>query len=127
MDKELLFKDECFIVVGLCMKVHRQLGKGFKEAVYKDALEIEFKNAGISYDREKKFKVEYEDLILAHRFDADFLVYKSIILEIKAASSIHTDAFRQTLNYLKSSQVKLGIIINFGTSRLQFQRIICTY
>lgn len=127
MERELLFKDECFTIVGLCMKIHRQLGMGFKEAVYKDALEIELLNAGIPYDREKKFKVGYENMILRHSFEADFLVYKSVILEIKAASSIHADAFRQTLNYLKSSQIQLGILINFGTSKLQFQRIICTY
>ena len=127
MSQDLLYKDECFIIIGLCMKIHRKLGMGFKEAVYKDALEIELQNANIPYDREKTFKVEYEDVVLRHTFDADFFVYKSIILEIKASSLIHADAFRQTLNYLKSSQIQLGILINFGTTKLQFQRIICTY
>ena len=123
---ELIFRDECFIIVGLCMKLHNTLGKGFKEAVYKDALEIELQKAKIPYEREKKFKIGYDDHILRHTFDADFLVYKSIILEIKSASMIHVDAFRQTLNYLKSSRIQLAVLINFGTDKLLFQRIICT-
>lgn len=69
MHQELLYKEECFTIVGLCMKVHRKLGTGFKEAIYKDALEIELKNSRIPYDREKTFKVEYEDVILRHTFD----------------------------------------------------------
>ena len=127
MHQDLLFKEECFLIVGLCMKIHRTLGIGFKEAVYKDALEIELKTAGIPYEREKTFVVEYENVVLRHTFDADFLIDRSIILEIKAASLIHPVAFRQTLNYLKSSQVNLGILINFGAEKLQFQRIICTH
>ena len=126
MDEKLIFKDECFVIVGLCMKIHRTLGKGFREAVYKDALEIELQKAKVPYDREKKFKIEYGDVILRHTFDADFLVYNSIILEIKAASMIHADAFRQTLNYLKSAHIELALLINFGTDKLLFQRIICT-
>lgn len=109
------------------MRIHRTLGIGFKEAVYKDALEIELQNAGVPYEREKTFAIEYEHVVLRHSFDADFVVYKSIILEIKAVAIMHTAAFRQTLNYLKSAQVNLGILINFGAEKLQFQRIICTY
>ena len=108
------------------MKVHRILGKGFKEAVYKDALEIEFQRSRVPYEREKKFKIGYQDVILRHTFDADFLVYESLILEVKAASMIHADACHQTLNYLKSSHIQLALLVNFGTDKLLFQRIICT-
>ena len=124
--EDLLYKEECFSIVGLCMKIHGKLGKGFKEVVYKDALEIELKNNKILYEREKRFNVSYEDVTLPHYFIADFLVYESIILEIKAASHVHPDNFKQTLNYLKSSQIKLGLLINFGENRLNFQRIVCT-
>ena len=127
MLRDLLFKEECFQIVGLSMKVHSKLGRGFKEVVYKDALEIEFINNKISYEREKPFKIEYENVILKHRFDADFFVFNSIILEIKAAYQFHFENFRQTLNYLKASQVKLGILINFGEDKLNFKRVICTY
>ena len=128
MAVELLFKDECFKLVGLCMKVHTKLGRGFKEIIYKDALEIEFKkDAGLVYEREKRFAITYDGIILPHKFNADFLVFNSIVLEIKAIPQIHSDAFRQTLNYLKASQVKSGILVNFGTDRLEFQRIVCSY
>ena len=124
---DLLFKEECFKIIGLSMKVHTKLGKGFKEVVYKDALEIEFKKNTILYEREKPFNIQYDDVILKHRFDADFFVFDSVILEIKAARLFHYDNFRQTLNYLKASQVKLGILINFGEDKLNFKRIVCTY
>ena len=109
------------------MKVHSTLGKGFKEVVYKDALEIEFKKNLIPHEREKPFKITYDGNILRHEFDADFFVYDSIILEIKAAYQFHSDNFKQTLNYLKASQVKLGILINFGEDQLKFKRIVCSY
>ena len=122
----MLLKDECYLIVGLCMKVHRTLGNGFREAVYKDALEVELKAANIPYQREKRFKVGYGEETLPHTFTADFLIYKSVILEIKAASFVNPDAFNQTLNYLKASGIHLGLLVNFGTRKLQFQRIVCT-
>ena len=70
---DLLFKEECYKIIGLSMKVHTKLGKGFKEVVYKDALEVEFKKNAILYEREKPFNIQYDDVILKHRFDADFL------------------------------------------------------
>ena len=91
-----------------------------------DALEIELINNKILHQREKSFSIVYKEEMLKHRFRADFVIYNSIILEIKAVSNIHYEYFRQTLNYLKASEIKLGILINFGASKLEFQRIICT-
>jgi GxxExxY protein len=125
--EDLLFKEECYTVIELCIRIHNRLGKGFKEVVYKDAMEIEFKKASILYEREKKFRIEYEGVNLSHTFDADFLVFDSIILEVKASSQFHPDNFKQTLNYLKASQVKPGILINFGEGKLNFKRIVCSY
>lgn len=125
MIDELLFKEECYRIIGLCMKIHSMLGQGFKEIIYKEALEVELKRENIPYEREKSFKVLYDGVILNRRFDVDFMVFDSIVLEIKAASIIHYENFRQTLNYLKASQIKLGILINFGASRLEFRRIVC--
>jgi len=127
MENNLIYKEECYKIVGICMKIHKKLGKGFKEIVYKDAMEIEFKNAGISYEREKKFDIVYEEIVLPHQFASDYFVFDSIIIEAKATSIIHADSFRQTLNYLKASQIKLGILINFGTDSLTLQRIVCTH
>jgi len=125
---DLIFKEECYKIVGFCMKIHTRLGKGFKEIVYKDALEIELKkDKSILYEREKAFNISYEEIVLPHRFNADFFLFGSIILEVKAVAHVPTDAFKQTINYLKASQVKLGILVNFGADKLEFQRIICTY
>jgi|SRR6266498_3318010 len=74
--EDLLFKEECYKIIGICMKIHTTLGKGFKEVIYKDAMEIEFKNADIPYEREKQFNIQYEGIMLPHRFDADFLVFQ---------------------------------------------------
>lgn len=80
---DLLFADECYKLIGICMRIHSTLGKGFKEIAYKDALEIEFSNAGIIYQREKQFQIQYDGIILPHSFSADYFVFSSIILEIK--------------------------------------------
>jgi GxxExxY protein len=85
---EILFKDESYKIVGLCMEVHRELGHGFKEAVYKDALEYELQMACIAYQREKEFKIPYKDTILKRRYNADFIVFGEIIIEAKASSMI---------------------------------------
>jgi len=127
METKILYKDESYRIIGICMRIHTRLGKGFKEIVYKDALEFEFIKEKIPYEREKEFFVRYDEVILDRKFDTDFFVFDSIILEIKASSQIRGDNFRQTLNYLKTSQVKLGLTINFGTDKLQFQRVLCTY
>src|SRR5689334_20801820 len=111
---DLIFKKEVYTTIGLCMKVQRTLGPGFKEVVYKDALEMEFMKNLIPYYREKSFKVEYDKATLKHGFTADFVVYNSIVLEIKAATCFHYDDFGQALNYLKASKLKLALLINFG-------------
>jgi GxxExxY protein len=125
--QDLLFKEECYQIIGICMKIHSILGKGFKEIVYKDAMEVEFKKVNIPYKREQRFNIQYTDVTLAHKFDADFFVFDSIILEVKAVSELRADNFKQTLNYLKASEVKLGILINFGEDKLKFKRVICSY
>jgi GxxExxY protein len=123
---DLVFKDECYKITGLCMKIHSVLGKGFKEIVYKDALEVELQKNKIVYEREKQFRIIYEGVELKRKFNADFVVYNTIVLEIKALYMMPPGAFRQTLNYLKASEIQLGIMINFGESRLTFQRVVCT-
>jgi GxxExxY protein len=120
----LLYKNESYKIIGACMEVHNQLGPGFLEIVYKDALEIEFTNIGIPYAREKEYVVQYKDAILPHKFYADFVVYDCIILEVKAASTINENYQAQALNYLAVSREKLAIIVNFGEMNLNFQRLI---
>ena len=106
------------------MEVHRNLGKGFLEIVYKDALEYEFKKAGIPYEREKKFEVNYKDVALPHKFYADFVVYDKIILEVKSVSGIADEFIAQSINYLKVSNNKLALLVNFGELKLNYKRLV---
>lgn len=106
------------------MEIHRILGTGLLESVYKDALEYELKQHQISYEREKMFDITYKDTVLPHKFYADFVVYDSIIVEIKAVSAINETHKAQTINYIRLSGGRLGIIINFGASSLEYQRVV---
>ncbi len=121
---DLLFKDESYKIIGACFEVHKILGHGFKEAVYKDAMEFEFAKIDIPFARETPYTIMYKEQKLKHFFVADFIVFGNIILEIKAASNIGDPHIKQTLNYLKASGLKLGIVINFGTPSLTYQRVI---
>ena len=121
---DIIFKEESYQIIGACMEVHSQLGMGLKEAVYKDALELEFKNKNLNYIREKMFCIEYKGIILNHKYFADFVILDSIILEVKASSFIVNNFVAQTINYLKASGLKLGIIANFGEKSFTYKRIV---
>lgn len=120
----LIYKEKSYRITGICMEVHNNLGSGFLEIVYKDALEYEFKKAGILYEREKEFKVHYKGIILPHKFYADFVVFDKIILEIKAVSGIVDEFIAQSINYLRVSENKLALLVNFGEPSLKYKRII---
>ena len=122
---EILYKEESFELIGICMKVHRELGPGFKEVVYKDALELEFQANNIPYVREKSFTVSYKGLGLRRKFCVDFIVYDSILLEAKSTSTIIQRFVSIVLNYLRVTGLKLGIIANFGESSFKYKRVIC--
>ena len=121
---DLIFKEESYQIIGKCMEVHNNLGSGFLEIVYKDALELEFKRSGIPYEREKKYTVNYKGVILPHKFYADFVVFDKIILEVKGVSGIAEEFVAQAINYLKVSENKLALIVNFGELRLNSKRIV---
>lgn len=120
----IIYKDESYRIVGICMEVHNNLGPGFLEIVYKDALEYEFNKAGIPFEREKQYLVNYKEIILPHKFYADFVVFDSIILEVKAVSGIADEFVAQAINYLKVSNNKLALIVNFGELKLNYKRIV---
>ena len=121
---DIILKDESYKIIGACMEVHRELGFGFKEIIYKDALEIEFKSLEIPYQREKLYKIEYKGKILPRRYPADFVIYDSIIVEVKAMPMIINNFVLQTRNYLKASGIRLGIIANFGESSFKSKRVV---
>jgi GxxExxY protein len=121
---EIIYKTESYKIIGKCMEVHNNLGPGFLEIVYKDALEYEFRLAGIPFEREKEFAVNYKGTVLPHKFYADFVVYDKIILEVKAVSEIHEKSVAQAINYLSVSGFKLSLIVNFGELSLNVKRIV---
>jgi len=121
---QIIYKNESCFVIGLCMDVHNELGKGFSEAVYSDALEIELKSNGVPFKKEVKFDIIYKGKKLKHHYFADFIVDDKIILELKAVEKISSSHVKQTLNYLAASKLKLGIIVNFGEDQLTYKRVL---
>lgn len=121
---QILYKDESFKIVGAAMEVHRELGPGFLEAVYQEALEIEFKNKNIPYKREVPLEISYKSHTLKKKYAADFICYDKIIVETKALCDLNSEHQSQLLNYLKATNKRLGILINFGKPRLQPKRTI---
>ncbi|MES2396911.1 MAG: GxxExxY protein [Bacteroidota bacterium] len=121
---EIIHKEEAYKIIGICMEVHRNLGKGFLEIVYKDAIEYELKQNGYLYEREKAFLINYKDIILQHKFYADFTVFDKIILEVKSGSGIPDEFLAQTINYLAASKLRVGLIVNFGKDSLEYKRIV---
>lgn len=117
-------QEETYLLNGIAMEIHRILGRGFLEIVYKDALELELRKREILYLREKEYTVEYKGTILPHRFYADFVVLNDIIVEVKAQKGIADEHFSQVLNYLAVSKCKIGLIYNFGEPSLVIKRVI---
>ena len=92
------------------------------EIVYKDALEMEFKENNIPFEREKEFLINYKDKVLPHKFYADFIVNNDIILEVKAVKEFSNEHIAQILNYLKLANSEIGLMVNFQTKSLQYKR-----
>lgn len=122
--EEFPFKDECYRIIGCCMEVHKALGPGFLEAVYQEALSLELKDANIPFNKEKVLEVRYKGILLEKKYVADFLCFDEVIVELKAVESLNTDHIAQVLNYLKATEKKIGLLINFGARSLQYKRII---
>jgi GxxExxY protein len=109
---ELLYKEEIFQLVGLCMEIHRELGKGHDEVIYKDALVIELTRAGISFSRERNYGVAYKGVILPHHYYADFVIWDKILFEAKAVEKLTDSHIKQVLNYLAASNLRVYWLIS---------------
>jgi GxxExxY protein len=120
----LKYQSETYKIIGICMEVHKYLGSGFLEIVYKEALIHELKQNFNDFETEKQFKVNYKEIELNHHFYADLIVFGKIILEIKSIKSLQDVHSAQTLNYLKVSGLKVALLINFGDSSLTYKRIV---
>ncbi len=124
MESKLLLKSETREIIGICMEVHSQLGHGFLEIVYKDAIELEMRKRNIFFERERQYDVWYKDIKLPHKFYADFVVFDQVILEVKCSKAIADEHLAQGINYLKVSANRVGLIVNFGRGSLEWKRII---
>ena len=115
---------ETYAIIGAAMTVHRELGCGFLEAVYQDALEKEFRHLNIPYAREVKLPVFYRGEQLNSYYQADFICFDSVIVELKALQCLSGKEESQVINYLKASQLHRALLLNFGTRSLQHKRLI---
>ena len=122
---ELILKEEVYAVVGAAIEVHRELGPGFLEAIYQEAMEIELSKRGIPFDAQKPIQVRYKSQILNKKYVADLVCFDLIIVELKALNRLSGNEQAQILNYLKATGFKVGVLINFGShGKLEWKRFV---
>ncbi|MBE7529937.1 MAG: GxxExxY protein [Chloroflexi bacterium] len=125
-EHELIFKDEVFGVVGAAMEVSNVLGAGFLEAVYQEALGIELRSRAIPFVAQPTVRISYKGHILAKEYVPDFICYDQVIVEIKAIKALTTIEQAQLLNYLKATRKRVGLLLNFGSPKLEWKRMVLT-
>jgi GxxExxY protein len=111
-------------IIGAAIEVHKELGHGFLEAVYHEALSLEFDRRQIPFGREAQLPVYYKNQQLSCSYRADFICYGDIIVELKAIINLTSIEQAQVLNYLKATGCKRGLLLNFGSPSLQFKRLV---
>lgn len=123
---ELIFKEESYKIIGSCFEVYNELGPGFLEAVYQEALSIEFTKQNIPFVAQGEMNVFYKGIELKKKYYPDFRCYENIVLEIKAEENLSRVDESQLLNYLKGTKMPLGLLVNFGSDKLQYKRFANT-
>ena len=122
---ELLLKDEVYAVVGAAMEVHQELGSGFLEPVYQEAMEIELQLRNIPFDAQKRLRISYKGHPLEKEYIPDFVCYEQLIVDIKALGRLSGTEEAQVLNYLKATGLRVGLLINFGTHpKMEWKRFV---
>ncbi len=122
---ELVLRDEVYAIVGAAIEVHRELGPGFLEAVYQEALEIELLEQGIPFETQKLLRIQYKGKTLEKAYVADLICYAQIVVELKVINQLSGSEEAQILSYLKATGLKLGLIINFGSyGKLEWKRFV---
>ena len=120
----LLYEKETYHIIGACMNVNKALGSGFLESVYQEAVEKELKRLQIPYMRHKKLQLVFNGEFLDKFFVADLVCYNVLLVELKAAKYLTKSDSDQTINYLKSTHLCVGLLVNFGESSLKWKRFI---
>ena len=121
--EKFLYEKESYAIRGCLMNVFNELGSGFLEKVYQEALEIEFKEKGIPYIREAHLKISYKGHEIKQDYIADFICYDKIIVELKAVERLNEVHLAQVFNYLKATGFDLAILANFGEKKLNMERL----
>jgi GxxExxY protein len=122
---DLVFKEECYAIVGACFEVYKEKGCAFLEPVYQECLQLEFGFQSIPANSQSLLSLFYKDHELVQKYIPDFICYEKIIVEIKAARSLADEHRAQVHNYLKATGYKLGILANFGHyPQLEWERIV---
>lgn len=125
MENKILYKEECYNIQGAIFEVYKEMGSGFLESVYQECLEIELKSKNIPFLPQEQLKIKYKKEILNQTYKPDFICYDKIIVELKTAKDITDEHRAQVFNYLKATEFRLGIIVNFGHyPKAQVERII---
>jgi GxxExxY protein len=115
-----------YAVIGAAMEVHRQLGCGFLEAVYQEALEIELAARSIPFEAQFDIPVRYKGRVLKAFYRPDFLCFEAVVVELKALTQLGPIEEAQVINYLKGTGYEVGLLLNFGRTSLQSKRYILT-
>lgn len=127
MNEDLIFKDECYKLVGACFEVYNEKGCGFLEPVYQECLEIELEYQRIEFKSQEQLKLFYRGKELKQRYIPDFICFGKIIVEIKAVSKLTDEHRAQVINYLYATGFELGLLVNFGSyPKLEWERLVCT-
>ncbi|WP_309380763.1 GxxExxY protein [Cerasicoccus frondis] len=123
--KSIEYKDESYQIVGARFNVHNEMGSGFLENVYQECLAIEFERLGIPFGAKQQLKLTFRGQALAQYYEADFVCFGKIIIEIKATKALADEHRAQILNYLKATGLTLGILVNFGQhEKLEYERFV---
>ena len=121
---KLIYEQKSYKIIGACFEVHKELGSGFLEGVYQEALEMEFENLGIPFKREKQLLIYYKNRKLQKKYKSDFICYNQIIIELKALNQFTSEHESQIINYLKATNLKVGFLFNFGEKSLKHKRFV---
>ena len=124
MEEDYLYEWETYQIIGAMMEVHKTLGCGFLEAVYQEALAIEFEKQKIPFVKEKKLILFYKGIQIEKFYIADFVCFDKIIVELKALSALTSTHDYIMINYLKATKLKVGLLANFGERSLKYKRLI---
>jgi GxxExxY protein len=124
---DLIYREEVYAIVGTCFEVYNEMGSGFLEDVYQESLERELESRSISFEAKPKLPIHYKGKLLTKKYEPDFVVHPKIIMEIKAVKALTDEHRAQVHNYLKASNFKVGLLVNFGKAKvLEYERIVRT-